>query len=102
MSVRGPVASLTACSGRHVLERSDGDSHAREPALSLEPRQAEVDDLERVRIAALADEENIVRLDVAMDGARGVSGGKGGGRVVRDPERAPDVEPRLAAQRFPQ
>src|SRR5262249_9758098 len=63
-----------------------------------ELRETEVEDLDRVRIARLADEEEVVRLDVAVDDACLVGGGEPAGSLADDREGDVFGNPALTPQ----
>ena len=80
--------------GRHIADGADRKAHRRELVVHLNARDAEVDELRLVRFAS--DQEQVARLDVAMDRPAGVrererrGGRSGDGERLGDGERALD------------
>ena len=77
--------------GRHVVRRTDDGALprvARERAGARELREAEIEDLHVVAVAAARHEEDVVWLQIAMDDAARVRRGESVGDLRRDVRRA--------------
>jgi hypothetical protein len=91
------VALAARLLGCHVAGRADGHARARHRGCPVvrrrharRARDAEVEHAQPVDLAVL--EEQVARLDVAVDHALGVCDGEALGRVARDGDRLGDIE----------
>ena len=79
--------------GRHVVGRPDHEARARAAFLAaLDLRDPEVEHLHAIAVAGAIDEEDVLRLEIAVDDAAGVRGAQRRRDLHADHGRAPDLE----------
>ena len=81
--MRWSTGSPPACSGRHVLRRAGDDAALRQAGVVDRPGQAEVGDLDALDAVL---QQDVGRLDVAVDQPLGVGRRQAGGRLHADAE----------------